>query len=359
MPLARTGRMLVAAAAAAAIAGAAAPRSASADDRLKFISYQKDEKGVGDWFVAVIKEFEATHPGVHIVAASTDSAAGIAQAASGAVHIGTSDAYMSDAQIRQYPNIINVPMAISALTVNYNVPGLNGADLKLDGTALAGIYTGKIRFWDDAAVAALNPDLTLPHHEIVPVRRADGSGDTFVFTQYLTFTSPSWEDSIGFGMSIEWPALPESLSAQGNSGVLRTVQSTPYSITYLGVSFHAEVARTGIGTALLKSFSGEFLLPRPDTIAAAAASLSPRTPSDQRLTLVNAPGNNAYPLINYEYAIISTKQANPATAQAIRRFMLWAIAPDESNEKFLEEAHFIALPAHIWVLSHDQIETIQ
>jgi phosphate transport system substrate-binding protein len=110
---------------------------------------------------------------------------------------------------------------------------------------------------------------------------------------------------------------------------------------------------------LLKSYSGEFLAPTPQTIAAAAAALSPRTPPDERLTLVNAPGANAYPLVNYEYAIVSTKQANSATAQAIRKFLLWAIAPDETNEKYLEDAHFIALPAHIWVLSHDQIEKIK
>ena len=141
--------------------------------------------------------------------------------------------------------------------------------------------------------------------------------------------------------------------------MLQTVQKTPYSITYIGTSFHAEITEAGLGTALLKGYSGEFLLPSPDTVAAAAASLSPRTPPDERLTLVNAPGANAYPLVNYEYAIVSTKQADAATATAIRKFLLWAIAPDETNGKYLEDAHFIALPAHIWVLSHDQIEMIK
>jgi phosphate transport system substrate-binding protein len=198
----------------------------------------------------------------------------------------------------------------------------------------------------------------LPHHNIIPVHRADGSGDTFVFTQYLTFTTSSWEDTLGFGTMINWPSVPGALSETGNVGVLQTVEATPYSITYLGVSFHAEVAKAGLGTALLKTFSGEYLLPTPETISAAAASLSPRTPIDERLTLVNAPGANAYPLINYEYAIVSTKQANPVIAKAIRKFLLWAIAPDETNQKYLDDAHFIALPAHIWVLSHDQVETI-
>jgi phosphate transport system substrate-binding protein len=304
-------------------------------------------------------EYVKTHSGVTIVASSTNSSTGIEQATSGAVQIGTSDAFMSDAQIKRYPQIVNVPMAISAQTVNFNLPGLNAAALKLDGPTLAGIYTGKIRSWDDKAIAALNPRMSLPHNDIVPVHRADGSGDTFLFTQYLTFSTPSWEDKLGFGTMIAWPQVPGGLAANGNAGVLDLVGRTPYSIGYIGVSFHNEIAKAGLGTALMKSNSGEYLLPTSDTITAAAASLTPRTPVDERLTLVNAPGANCYPLINYEYAIVSTKQPNPAVAAAIRRFLLWAIAPDETNAKYIEDAHFIPLPAHIWVLSHDQIELIK
>jgi phosphate transport system substrate-binding protein len=306
-----------------------------------------------------VSEYTKTHPGIHFTTGSTGSGAGIDQAIAGTVQIGASDAYMSDAQARKSPQIINVPMAISALTVNYNLPGLNGTHLKLDGPTLAGIYTGKIRSWDDKSIATLNPDVKLPHNDIVPVRRGDGSGDTFVFTQYLTFSTQSWEDKLGYGTSIVWPTVAGGLSAEGNLGVLQAIQKTPYSISYIGVSFHAEIAEAGLGTALLKSYSGEFLLPSPETVAAAAASLTPRTPPDERLTLVNAPGASAYPLVNYEYAIVSTRQADPATATAIRQFLLWAIAPDEANAKYLEDAHFIALPAHIWVLSHDQIELIR
>jgi phosphate transport system substrate-binding protein len=304
-------------------------------------------------------EYTKTHPGVHITTGSTGSAAGIEQAISGAAHIGASDAYMTDAQAKRNPQIINVPMAISAMTVNYNLPGLNTINLKLDGPTLAGIYVGKIRSWDDKAIVALNPGVNLPHHDIVAVRRTDGSGDTFVFTQYLTFSTQSWEDKVGYGTSINWPTVPGSLGAEGNLGVVQTVQKTPYAVGYIGVSFHTEIANAELGTALLKSYSGEFLLPTPESIAEAAAALGPRTPPDERLTLVNAPGPNAYPLVNYEYAMVSTRQASPEIAKAIRRFMHWAIAPDEINEKYLNDAHFIGLPAHIWVLSHDQIERIR
>jgi phosphate transport system substrate-binding protein len=275
------------------------------------------------------------------------------------VNIGTSDAYMTDAQAKKYPNIVNVPLAISAMTVNYNLPGLDNVKLKLDGPTLVGIYTGKIRAWDDKPIAALNPGVALPHKDIIPIHRADGSGDTFVFSQYLTFSTPAWENTVGYATSINWPAVPGALSADGNMGVVQALQQTPYSIGYVGVSFRADLEKAKLGTALLKSYSGEFLAPTAETIAASAAALTPRTPADQRLSLVNAPGANAYPLVNYEYAIVSTKQENAETAKAIRRFLLWAIAPTETNEKYLADAHFIALPAHIWVMSHDQIQTIK
>jgi len=305
------------------------------------------------------EDYAKSHPGVNITTTASGSGAGIDDALSGKVQIGASDAYMSDGQIRENPAIINVPMAISAQTVNYNLPGLNDANLKLDGPTLAGIYAGKISSWDDKSIVALNPNLKLPNKPIIPIRRAGGSGDTFVFTQYLSFSTPSWENSFGFGSTISWPAVSGELEAASNEDMVRKIHETPYSVGYVGVSSFAAVAAAALGTAALKSYDGEFLLPSPESIEAAAAALGPRTPTDERLTLVNAPGANAYPLINYEYAIVSTTQATPATAGAIRKFLLWAIAPDETNEKVLAAAHFIALPAHIWVLSHDQIQTIK
>jgi phosphate transport system substrate-binding protein len=303
-------------------------------------------------------DYPKTHPGVTVTAAATDSGAGVEQAISGAAQIGVSDAYMSDTQVRDNPLVINVPMAISAQTVNYNIPDLNSQNLKLDGPTLAGIYAGKIQSWDDPAIAAINPNVKLPHNAIVPIRRSDVSGDTFIFTQYLTFTTPSWEYSPGYGTTIAWPAAPNGLTADGNAGMIAKIHDTPYSVGYVGISLHEDVAKAGIGTAALKSYDGEFLLPTPQAIEAAAAALWPRTPQDERLTLVNAPGANAYPLINYEYAVITKKQPSPETAAALRSFLLWAIAPDETNAKYLANANFIPLPAHVWVLSHDQIEEI-
>jgi phosphate transport system substrate-binding protein len=304
-------------------------------------------------------EYSKFHEGVDIKAAATGSGAGIEQAIAGAVNIGTSDSYMSDADIKRHPQILNVALAISAQTVNYNLPNLNGANLKLDGPTLAGIYAGKIRAWDDKAIAGLNPGVTLPHNDIVPIRRAEDSGDTFIFSQYLTFSTESWENDYGFGVKFPGPSVAGELEATGNDGMVEKIKQTPFSVGYVGVSFFDEIAKAGIGTAAVKSYSGEFLLPTPETIAAAAASLGPRTPVDERLTLVNAPGPNCYPLVNYEYAIVSMKQPNPEVAAALRKFLLWATAPDEANDKYLGGKHFIALPAHTWVLSHDQIMMIR
>ena len=143
-------------------------------------------------------DYTKTHSGVTISPAATNSVVGVEQAISGAVQIGASDAYMSDGEVEQNPLIINVPMAISAQTVNYNIPGLGQQNLKLSGPVLAGIYAGKIRAWDNSAIAALNPGTSLPHNDIAAIHRSDPSGDTFVFTQYLTFSTEKWDSRIGF-----------------------------------------------------------------------------------------------------------------------------------------------------------------
>ncbi|MFL9869109.1 phosphate ABC transporter substrate-binding protein PstS [Paraburkholderia fungorum] len=310
-------------------------------------------------FTTWVDAYTQSHPGIRVTTGATGSEAGIQQALMGKVQIGASDAYMSDADMRQHPQIINVPLAIAAQTVNYNLPGLNATHLKLDGPVLAGIYTGAIRNWDAPQIAALNPGVALPHHAIVPIHRADGSGDTFVFTQFLSFSTPAWESDKGYGTSIAWPAVPGNASAVGNAGMVQALQSTPWSLGYVGVSFTDKLAAAKLGTAALKNGAGEFVLPNKDTITAGAASLGPRTPPDERLSLVFAPASGAYPLVNYEYAVVSAKQADAATATALRRFLLWTIVPSETNEAYLDTVHFIPLPPHTWELSQAQIQSIK
>jgi phosphate transport system substrate-binding protein len=314
-------------------------------------------------FKAWIDGYAKVDPGVHMTAGATGSGAGIAQAIAGQVQIGTSDAYMSDNEEMANPHILNIPIAISAQTVQVNLPELRGKALKLSGEVLAGIYSGSIREWDATSIAQLNPGVSLPHHTIVPVRRAEGSGDTFIFTQFLSFSTPdthnSWGNVISYGTTVNWPSVSGELTASGNQGMVQTIAKTPYAVGYVGGSFQDDAAKAGLITAMLQNQEGQFLLPTPASIAAAAAELTPRTPPDERLTLVFAPGSNSYPLINYEYAMVAEQQQNQQTAQALSNFLLWCISPQGgSADSFLKPLHFIALPTSIRARSELQITKI-
>lgn len=303
--------------------------------------------------------YAAANAGTTISTEATGTGAGIEQAIAGQVQIGASDAYMSDEQAEHNPKIATIALAISALTVNYNLPGLNDAGLKLDGPTLAAIYSGTVHDWDAPQIAAMNPGIHLPHQAIIPIRRAEASGDTFVFTQFLDFSTQTWENNIGYGTTVNWPNVPGAQTATGNTGIVQAMAAAPYSIAYVGISFHGDIAKAGLGTAMIKNQTGQFLLPTADTISAAASELDPRTPADQRLSLAFAPGERSYPLINYEYAVVSTQQPDPAMAAAIRHFLLWSIALDGGNaSKFLDPVQFIPLPNFIRALSENQINRI-
>jgi len=302
--------------------------------------------------------YAAARPGVKIVIAATGSGEGIQAAVEGKAQIGASDAYMSDEQAERNRQIISVPLAIAAQTVNCNIPGVRA--LRLDGPALAGIYSGQIRQWDDAPIATLNPGVTLPHHAIVPVRREEASGDTFVFTQFLDFSTQRWEDRVGYGTTIAWPAVEGAVTATGNEGMVKAIAATPFSVGYVGISFSADAGEAGLVTVQLKNQSGQFVMPTAQTISAAASVLDPRTPADERLSLVDAPGDESYPLVNYEYAVVSTQQPNADTAAAIRAFLLWAIAADGGNApRYLDAVGFVPLPDFIRALSEKQIGRVR
>lgn len=307
-----------------------------------------------------IRDYPGVSPGVTLTAAATGSGVGQREAMSGQVHIGASDAYMSDRQAEQNPQIRNIAVAISALTVNYNLPGLNSAGVKLDGPTLAGIYDGRITEWDADQIKAMNPGVNLPHRTIVPVRRAEDSGDTFVFTQFLDFSTQRWEDNVGYGLNVEWPSVAGERTAAGNDGMVKALAATPFSVGYIGVSLRDAVKTAGLGTAPVKNQNGKFVLPNAETITAGASELDSRTPPDQRLSLVFARGDRSYPLVNYEYVVVSLRQPNPETAGALRHFLLWAVSLLGGNApKYLDTVGFLALPNFIRGLSEQQINLIR
>jgi len=298
---------------------------------------------------------------VQITTQGTGSGAGISQAISGVAQIGASDAYMADSQMQGTP-MLNIPLAISAQQINYNVPEIGTAHLNLSGPVLAGIYEGKIAKWNDPAIKAINSALAskLPNAAIVPIHRADSSGDTFIFTQYLSFSTPEWKSGPGFGTSVSWPAATNAVGAHGNPGVLQTCQNTKYSIGYIGISFLDQASKASLGYAALQNRDGKFVLPTPQTIAAAANALASKTPKDERTSLVYAPGPNAYPIVNYEYAIVNPRQADANVRKELLAFLTWAIDPAGGNSaKYLSKVHFIALPAPVEKLDKAQLGNIR
>ncbi|HVA36278.1 MAG TPA: phosphate ABC transporter substrate-binding protein PstS [Candidatus Dormibacteraeota bacterium] len=309
-----------------------------------------------------VADYTKDNPGVQITTQSTGSGTGISEAISGVAQIGASDAYMSDSQLKAAPSpMLNIPTAISAQQVNYNLPGLNDVHLKLSGPVLAGIYSGSIRYWDDKSIVALNKAYAskLPHKGIIPIHRSDGSGDTFIFTQYLTFSTPSWKNGPAYGTSISWPAVPTAVGANGNPGMVQACKAAPYSIAYIGVSFLNETDKAGLGYAMLENRAGNFVLPTAENVSAAAAALVSKTPADERISLIFAPGAKSYPIINYEYAIVREQQPNAETAAALKKFLSWGISSDGGNAmKYLDKVHFKPLPESVVKLSIKQIDKI-
>ena len=310
----------------------------------------------GQW----VSAYKAVAPSVTLTAASTGSGAGISQAIAGTVQIGASDAYMADGQMQANPSMVNIPLAISAQQIMYNLPGMKtDQHLKLTGDIIAKIFMGKITSWDDSAIKALNPGVSLPHKTIIPVHRTDGSGDTFLFSQFCSDTNSTWKQSPGYGTSISWPSVQGGIGANGNNGVVQAMTSNPYSIGYVGISWLDKATAQNIGYAALQNQAGNFVLPTQSNIQAAASGMISKVPADERISLIYSAGANSYPIINFEYAIINTKQANAATATALKNFLNWAISPTEGNaSSYMTPVHFLPLPASVESLSQAQINKI-
>jgi len=303
-----------------------------------------------------VPDFTAANPGIQVTTTSTGSGAGIAQAAKGLVQIGASDAYVSDSLEKKFPDLLSIPLAISAQSINYNLPGVKS--LNLSGPILAGIYSGTITMWNDPAIKAANPGVALPAHVIIPVHRADGSGDTFIFSQYLAASDAAWKAKYKFGTTVSWAPISGEIGAKGNAGMLAAAAANPYSIAYIGISYANKVAAAGLGEAALKNALGAYVLPTPETIQAAANSVVTDTPPDERISMIFSLGPDAYPIVNYEYAIVKSDQPDTTTAAAIQTFLTWALTTG-NGATYLDKVHFLPLPAAIVILSKTQIAKVQ
>ena len=283
---------------------------------------------------------------VTIQTAATGSGTGISDATNGTADIGASDAYLSPSELQATPDLLNIPLAISAQLVAYNVPGVT-AHLKLSGKVLSQIYQGTVTTWNNPAITALNKGLTLPSTPIVTLHRSDSSGDTFLFTQYLAKADPSgWGTKIGFNTTVPWPNAPGALGEAGNSGMVTGCKATPGCVAYVGISYQTQALQAGLGYAQLGNAHGSYVLPTAQSIAAEAASFVKRTPANGTISMIYGPADAGYPIINYEYAIVLSHQQSSSTAKAIRSVLEWAVNKNAGNSSaYLSQVNFQALPA--------------
>ncbi len=263
------------------------------------------------WAAVYHKQF----PDVVISTAATGSTAGIADASAGTADIGTSDAYLSSG------NLVKNPA------------------------------------WNDPAIADLNPGVRLPAIKVVPVHRSEGSGDTFLFSSYLSTQDPTWNSTIGYGTTVAWPPVPGALARRGNNGVVAGCETAPGCVAYVGISYLSQALAGGLGEAELANAAGRFVLPTAATISASVASFLSSTPPNETISMVDGPAANGYPIVNYEYAIVSTRQPDPDQARAMRAFLTWVITTGNSA-RYLDQVRFQPLPAAVVALADLQIAQI-
>lgn len=278
--------------------------------------------------------------GVQVNYQGVGSGAGIQQFTSKTVDFGASDVGMKDDQITAAggPGKVQLlPTVIGAVVLSYNVPGVN-QDLKLDGPTVANIYLGTIKKWDDPALKALNPGLSLPSKDIVVVHRADSSGTSGVFTDYLSKVSPEWNDRVGAGTAPNWPA---GQGGQGNPGVANLVRNTPNSIGYVELTY---ALQNKIAFADMKNKSGQFVKASIESASAAAAGVT--IPDDYRVSLTDAGGADAYPIATFTYLLLY-KQDGKCSAQRPLANLLWWAYNDSGAQATIKQLNYAPLPASL------------
>lgn len=315
------------------------------------------------YFQLIAANFTKLFPNVQFNTAAGGSGAGQSGVEQNTINIGGSDPFLTNAQMSANPGILNIAVAVSAQQVNYNLPGVPATThLNFTGSVIAGIYNGTITYWDDPAIAGLQSASvasSLPHQLIVPLHRSDSSGDTNLFTTYLSDTSSSWLKNVGSGNTVSWPSVPTAQAENGNAGMLTGCSQTQYSIAYIGVSYLAQATTKGLGSAALKNLAGNFVQLTTANVQSAVNAQYTSTPPDERLSMIYGPGANSYPIVNYEYALVKQHQSSTQLAQDIQAILVYTTLPQYGQSNyFMSQTGFIPLPASIAQLSWAQIESI-
>ncbi|HEY1804701.1 MAG TPA: phosphate ABC transporter substrate-binding protein PstS [Terracidiphilus sp.] len=277
------------------------------------------------WF----SEYSAAHPGVEVNYQSIGSGGGIKQACSGVVDFGASDMPMTDDLLKTCGvKLIHIPTVLGAVVPIFNVPGV--ADLRFSPDVLADIYLSKITNWNDPRIAKDNPGAHLPDQKIIVIHRSDGSGTTFIFTDYLSKVSPEWASGPSKGTAINWPT---GVGGKGNEGVSAQVREFPGAIGYVELIY---ALQNHINFGSIKNAAGNWLKGSIDGVTAAAATA--KIPADYRVSITNAPGPNAYPISSFTYLLIPTQPKNAENEKTIKDMLSWCIKSGEGEVSTLSYA---------------------
>jgi len=280
------------------------------------------------WF----SEYSQQHPGVKINYQPIGSGGGIRQVTEGTVDFGASDVTMTDQQIASAKvKVIALPTVLGAVVPVYNLPGVN-KDLNFSGDVIADIYLGKIAKWNDGRIAKDNPGVSLPDHAILPVYRSDGSGTSFIFTDFLSKVSPAWASGPSRGAAINWPT---GIGQKGNEGIAGMVRQAPFSFGYVELIY---AVQNKMSYGLVKNAAGKFVKASTDGVTAAAAGAAKSMPADYRISITNAPGADAYPISSFTWLLIPTHSNDAAKTKALADFMGWMLDHGEAEAAILTYA---------------------
>lgn len=296
------------------------------------------------------KWFDAYHrqTGVQINYQSIGSGGGIRQFTEGTVDFGATDGPMTDAQIAAVQNnVAHIPTVLGADVVTYNLPSLGQTRLRLDGGLIADIFLGKVSRWNDARLAALNPGVALPDQPILVVHRSDGSGTTFIFTDYLSKVSPEWKERVGSATSVSWPT---GLGGKGNEGVTQQVKQNEGTIGYVELIY---AISNGLPYADIQNAAGNFVEPTLASVSAAAASADLKPGTDFRVSITNPPGEAAYPIASFTWLLVRPEPRDTAKARILREFMAWMITPEA--QRMATDLHYAPLPVPVIELVQERL----
>jgi phosphate transport system substrate-binding protein len=297
------------------------------------------------WF----SEYHKLHPDIEINYQSIGSGGGIRQVIAGTVDFGASDGPMTDDQLKEAKmKILHFPTVLGADVPAYNIPGVN-AELKFTPDALAGIFLGKITKWNDKALTGPNPGVSLPDRDIIVVHRSDGSGTTYIWTDYLSKISPEWQSQAGKGTSVKWPV---GLGGKGNEGVAGSIRQLQGSIGYVELIY---AVQNNISYGSVKNAAGNFVKASLESVTAAAAS-APKMPADFRVSITNAPGKDAYPISSFTWLLIPAQANDSAHSKILADFLNWMVT---DGQKMTAALSYAPLPEGVVQKEKEAIKQVQ